>query len=267
MSYGIYKKTNKINTCHSRGVNFTLQSFTFHQPTHIKYAIVNRINLKHVRLEHIIDEQQFETNHHPIHEQINIFFDQVQFPNDINPLLQQISKGNAIAVSDASVLLDSNTGASSFIISTNNLKCTCTGSHGVPKGSEPMDSYRAELYGIFSILYTLHEIHSIHNITNGSITIACDNKASLENALNHNTRASITKSSHDILWAINEVKNDLPITIIPQHVKGHQDRKFPYSLTLIENLHRLKIKILQRKNRNIIRLQIFSNAYFFKLVL
>ena len=250
ISYSIYKKTNQRNIRHSKGINFTLQSFTFIQPINTKYAIVNRIDLKHVNLEHIIDEQHFQKHHHPIHNEIDIFFDQVQFPDDINPLLQQISKGNAIAVSDASVLPDSNTGASSFIISTDDIKCVCTGSHGVPRGSEPMDSYRAELYGILSILYTLHEIHLNHNIRKGTITIACDNKASLENALNHNTRVTTTKNSHDILWAIHEIKNNLPINIIPQHVKGHQDQNILHSLTLAEKLNCYtdeKAKIYRKK--------------------
>ena len=57
MSYSINKKTSNRNTRHSRGVNFTFQSFTFHQPTHVKYAKVDRINFKNARLEHIIDEQ------------------------------------------------------------------------------------------------------------------------------------------------------------------------------------------------------------------
>ena len=36
-------------------------------------------------------------------------------------------------------------------------------------------------------------------------------------------RASISQSSFDLLWAIQDIKRTLPITIHPQHVRGHQD--------------------------------------------
>ena len=123
------------------------------------------------------------------------------------------------------------------MITANDLQYACAGSHGVAQGSERMASYRADLYGLFSIICTLARLNLIHDIKDGSIMIACDNKASLENALCHEIRASVTRSSHDILWAIHELRKDLSITLTPKHVKGHQDRKFSHSITLIEKLN------------------------------
>ena len=91
-----------------------------------------------------------------------------------------------------------------------------------------MDFYCAELYGIFSIICTLVRLNL--NIKNGSITIAYDNKASLENALCYDIRAAVTRNSHDRLWAIHELQKELPITLILKHVKGHQDSRIPHSL-------------------------------------
>ena len=238
MSYSIYSKTRASSPRHNRGINFSLQSFTFLLPSNTRPALVNRIIPRHVQLEYVIDDAEFEEKLLPVHTHIDVFFDQVNFPQDPTFLLQQILKGSAVAVSDASVMPETNTGASSFIISTNDLQCVCTGSHGVPLGSERMDSYRAELYGIFSILCTLWRLCHIHNIKDGFIIIACDNKASLENALCFNSRVAVTRSSHDILWAIHDLRKDFPLKIIPKHVKGHQDsRKDFHSLSLLEKLN------------------------------
>ena len=72
--------------------------------------------------------------------------------NKIELLIQAIQEGSAIAVTDASVSPYTNIGATSFIITTPNLQTSYRGSHGAPSGSKPMESYRAELYGIFSML-------------------------------------------------------------------------------------------------------------------
>ena len=160
----------------------------------------------------------------PVHQHVELFFNQVLFPTNIPYLLQQIHNGTAVAVTDASVFQASNIGASSFIITTSDLKSACTGSHGVPRGSECTDSYCEELYGIFSIISTLTKICQKHKLQTGSIIIASDNKASIGNSLYYDNRTAIKHSSYDILWDIQNLKKDLPIQLIPQHLKGHQDQ-------------------------------------------
>jgi len=86
-----------------------------------------------------------------------------------------------------------------------------------------MDSYRAEMYGIYAILVCSQYLVQQHKISKGGILIACDNKASLINALAYTTRASISSESYDILWAIQKLCKSLPLQISYQHVKGHQD--------------------------------------------
>ena len=235
LSYNMYKKSTSRRR-NNTGHLYTLHSSTFILPPKTSPALVNRLQPKIVLLEHIIttvnDYQQIEE----VDKHIKLFFDQVSFPNDPSNLIQHIELGTAIAVTDASVSPDTGIGASSFIITTPDLQCACTGSHGVPKGSQIMDSYRAELYGIFSTLLALSRFIKIHNIHSGSITIACDNKASLEHAFSYEERAAITQSSHDILWAIHDIRIDIPIQFIAQHVKGHQDRTNK-PLTLLEKLN------------------------------
>jgi len=98
-----------------------------------------------------------------------------------------------------------------------------------------MDSYRAQLYGIFCTLLTISRLINTHNIQARKIVITCNNKASLEHAFLHNQRA-VTQSSYAILWTINDIRCDLPIHFIAMHVKGHQDRK-QSPLTLVEKLN------------------------------
>ena len=209
-------------------------------PSDNQIAIVNRDNPKIPILESIYPTEIIYVNSEQaqLHEEIERFFDQVTIPKSSEKLVQDIINGDAIAVTDASVSPYTGVGASSFVITSKDLQTSYSGSHGVPKGSEKMDSYRAELYGIFSILLTLHDIINENRITSGTITIACDNKASLNNALTYRNRTSITQGSFDILWAINDLMQDLPVKIIPQHVKAHQDQKKELNqLSLLETLN------------------------------
>ena len=156
--------------------------------------------------------------------------------SDIKKLIHAIEEGTAIAVTDASVSPYTGVGASSFVITTPDLQTSSSGSHGVPKGSAPMDSYRAELYGIFSIMMTLQHLVTTHDIQKGSVLVACDNKAALNNAFAYNDRASLNQGSFDILWAIQNIRRSIPLQIQHQHVKGHQD-KTGKPLTKLETLN------------------------------
>ena len=235
----------KMKESHTR--TKTSSTFQFYQsisncntPTTLP-AIVNRLNPKFPILETTFPNnvKSESVEKQKLNEEIEMFFEQVTFPSTtILPLLQDIKNGNARAVTDASVSLYTEIGASSFVITSLDLKTSISGSHGTPRGSTKMDSYRAELYGIFSILICLKHITLEHKINKGSIIIACDNKASLNNALNYDTRASTNQGSYDILWAIQDLKNSIPIKLIPQHVKAHQDKiKTKSQLTLLETLN------------------------------
>ena len=116
-----------------------------------------------------------------------------------------------------------------------------------------MDSYRAELYGISAIFVGLSHIEHIHNITSGKITIAYDNKASLEHALSKHGRVPLTSSSYDLLWAIYDIRTKLPINIKTQHVRGHRDQ---YTTTL-DRFGQLNIYMDHRANEH--RQQIENN--------
>ena len=210
-------------------------------PKDYQFALVDRSQLQYPILETTIPTSipYQDPEKIALHREIELFFEQITEPKSYpKQLIHDIINGDALAVTDASVSPFSGIGASSFVITSNDLQTSFSGSHGVPRGSMKMDSYRAELYGIFSILMCLHDIVIEYKISSGAITIACDNKASLQNALEFDNRASVGQGSFDILWAIHDLKKDLPIQLQPVHVKAHQDqRKSKTEMTLLETLN------------------------------
>ena len=122
-------------------------------PHDCNIAIVNRDNLSKPIVETTYPSQIPYVNieQQQLYKEIDLFFNQVTQPTSSRKLIQDIINGDAIAVTDASVSPYTGVGASSFVITSLDLQTSYSGSHGVPKGSEKMDSYRAELYGIFSI--------------------------------------------------------------------------------------------------------------------
>ena len=170
----------------SNATSFIFTATTQILPPSFKPAIVNRINPFHPVLESVIDT----TNTHEappryIDHYANIFMKQISFPSNVEPLVSQIINGNAVAVTDAYLSPYSGIGASLFTITTTDLHTACCGSHGVPKGSAPIDSHCAELCGIYAIMVCLQHLIDKYNIQQGSILIACDNKASITNAFQH----------------------------------------------------------------------------------
>ena len=72
---------------------------------------------------------------------MDIFVQQITLLHQQTELLiQDIKQGRTVAVTDASVSPLTKIGASSFVITSSNLKTSYSGAHGVPHGSAPMDS-------------------------------------------------------------------------------------------------------------------------------
>ena len=234
-SYNVYKKS------HTKTRNKNAYEFEYSTsilPNDCQQTIVNRTIPSRPILESIIPNNEYiDEIEQDIQYHTNIFMNQIRLPpENIEDLIQNIINKTAIAVTDASVSPYTSVGASSFVITSADLQTSCNGCHRVPQGSAPMDSYRAEMYGIYAILVCLQCLVQQHKITEGGILIACDNKASLINSLAYSTRAPISSGSYDILWAIQKLCKSLPLQISYQHVKGHQDTAGK-RLTLLEKLN------------------------------
>jgi len=163
-----------------------------------------------------------------------LFYSCVNMFTQGETMAQVIREGNAIAVCDASV--KNNTGAASWVITDVTETVQINGDHGVPPSFSTMDSYRAELYGIYSILQVLSDLEKDYGIQQGSIHIVCDNINALNNSFTYSDRAPITASDYDILWAIFHIRQRLYTNITFEHVYGHRD-KTKKTLTQLERLN------------------------------
>ena len=238
----LYHRLNVNNKylAYTRVSQATRNTSVFHDPhatqnlpSDSQIAIVN----KTCRLRPIL-EACFPPNAHinhtsPQYEE-EVFYKHVHLPNAGILIANVIRNRQAVAVCDASA--KHGIGAASWTMTNPDDSITVYGDHGVPPGHSQMDSYRAELYGIYAILEVLYGLEKKFAIKNGSIHIACDNIMALSNSFTHGEPAPVTSSDFDILWAIYELRCKIDTTITFEHVYGHRD-KDTKNLTHLERLN------------------------------
>jgi len=130
-----------------------------------------------------------------------------------------------ISVTDASVSTITNTGAVSWTIRTRRNKILAEGLSGCPKYFTPHDSYGDELFGIFDILIITKMVIEYQQVTKGTLVIACDNDASLNAGTNKEYAVKYNQKYFDLMWAIQDILTNIPITIIAKKVQGHAEKK------------------------------------------
>jgi hypothetical protein len=81
-----------------------------------------------------------------------------------------------VTYSDGSFNPDSGKGSLGWIVSTTDQKILAKGAGPVDGHPSLMSSYRSELDGLITILYTLYRICKYHQVTDGKIKYHCDNK-------------------------------------------------------------------------------------------
>jgi len=100
-----------------------------------------------------------------------------------------------------------------------------------------MTSHRAELYGIYGILFALLRLEQHHKLqSGGNLHIACDSQSALDNSFAHSKRAPVSTNNFDIIWAIYQLRQQIKTTITYEHVYGHQDEK-NRKLTRLERIN------------------------------
>jgi hypothetical protein len=86
-----------------------------------------------------------------------------------------------------------------------------------------MSAYRSELGGLYGIACVLEDLCAQYKLSHGHVTIGCDGKEALWQALGSNSPISPSASDFDIIAAIRRKIQRLPITTAMQWIKGHQD--------------------------------------------
>ena len=141
--------------------------------------------------------------------------------NDGEDLAKYLGRDQIIAVTDASVSTLTNTSAVSWTINRNLNRVLASGLSGCPSYTTPQDSYGAEMYGIYNILIVAKIVSEYHNVRGGSITLACDNDASLLIGTYKLSTVKIDKKYFDLIWAIQDVLKNVSFSVIARKVKGH----------------------------------------------
>ena len=164
--------------------------------------------------------------------------------NDVDPLIASLQNGTAIAVSDGSYSEELGLGGSASILSnpatTSAIQVTSL-SPGLPT---IQSAYRSELVGILASFQLIYDICKKYKITSGKCTIICDGKGALMKAFSITMNSLRSSTEHsDILAPILKLRRAIPINLIPQHVKSHQDEIKQFSdLTEWEKLNVLMDK-------------------------
>jgi hypothetical protein len=134
-------------------------------------------------------------------------------------LARAIKQGTAVAVTDGSYKDGMGTAAFTFrtgLFDKHEISLV----HMTPGQPEEITPYRAEMSGIFGIASFLQRVH--HDCAGGTITVACDCKAALDNTL-HMQPPKPDIPNADLLLEIYQLKAATPITWKGHWVRGHQD--------------------------------------------
>lgn len=189
--------------------------------------------------QHIICEKDIEKitkDPLPIHDTWDNYFNAldtdtqyllqfVSIPDHGIHLANVIQTRTAIGVADCSVKIQNKSSAISWIVTDSTRSFVCEGRAGCPDFYAAIDSYSGEMFGTHVMLTALKVISKYHNIRSGKIVIACDNDSSLSISLDSYKRAKTTEAYYDIIWAIQELRKDLPFEIEAKIVAGHQEKK------------------------------------------
>jgi len=142
-----------------------------------------------------------------------------QMTGEVTLLVQAIQQGMAVAVSDGS--LQEQYGAVAWTIEGRRSKHKLSGA-GLTPGS-PMDQriYQSKLFGIWGILETLHQLVKAHQIK-GQVVVACNGLSALKKA-SSTYPTNLNETNYDLISAIQNLCQMLPLTLVFTHVKGHQD--------------------------------------------
>lgn len=136
-----------------------------------------------------------------------------------------IIQGNATAVSDGS--FKDQLGTSGFILRGSQRQLSVIGDNVVLGSPTEQSSYRSELAGISGILAVLAAVCKKYDVQDGSVTLALDGEQALLKA-GSVWPLSPTDTDFDLLTDIRAKILKLPISIIWQWIRGHQDRNIAF---------------------------------------
>ena len=138
-------------------------------------------------------------------------------------LIAALTHGTLIAISDGS--FKSCVGTAAFRLEDGlNPNCHLEGVLRSPGRAEDLESQRAELTGIYSIITATEELGSRGNLSSGSLEVGCDNTGALRIFDMHYVFDPV-QSDFDLLSSLQLCIRTSPFSWTGRHVYGHQDDK------------------------------------------
>ena len=156
---------------------------------------------------------------------------------NLHQLIQEIKDGTAIAVSDGSYCPERQIGSAAWTIQTTTTTSPqyLRGTSISPGSKEIQNAYRSELLGLLGILDALKVTCDYCELKRGKLTMACDGISALEQIQREADKISCKWKQCDLISACIKLRQEIPIDICFQHVKGHQDESNTYEeLTILE---------------------------------
>jgi len=114
-------------------------------------------------------------------------------------------------------------GAVAWMIESQTAKDRLCGAGWTLWSNSNQSTYSSELFGLWGILASLQRIANKYSITYGQVVVACDGLLALHKA----SAMQLTEpweAHYDLISAIWNLHQQLPVALIFQHVKGHQDK-------------------------------------------
>ena len=144
-------------------------------------------------------------------------------PDSWATIATSLRNGTCVAVTDGSFAPDEMVATACWIIEGDNGSNRCKGAAHTPGTKEEMDAYRAEIFGIYCLLICIKYICLHESITEGKVTVVCDCLGALTRAILYDNRPTTSHPNFDLLWSIFDLRDEIPITVVCEHVYGHQD--------------------------------------------
>ena len=147
----------------------------------------------------------------------------MKLPPNIETLINAIRSGNANAVSDGSYQKEWDLCSAGWIIASPDAEVK--GGGIIPGPEKSSSAYRGELGGLLGLVLVIYALEIISPPTSPyTIVVACDGKSALYKALCGSREYFNTSfPCFDLISRIITFREKMTATLIPTHVKGHQD--------------------------------------------
>jgi len=96
------------------------------------------------------------------------------------------------------------------------------GTRYTPGTTEDQSTYHSKLFGLWGILFTILWFTKEHDINHRAVTIACDGLLALKQA-QYRGPPDPNMAHYEIISAIYQIHDQIPVKMTFEHVKGHQD--------------------------------------------